>query len=243
MELEEKVSIITGGGRGIGRGIALCMAKEGSNIVIADINKSDAELVIEEIKKYGVNGLAVKVDITKISDLKNMKEFVLSEFGKIDILVNNAGIAQKINIEELRENDWDRILNVNLKGTFFCSQIIFSEMKKARYGKIINIASMAGERGGRFAGVNYSSSKAGVIVMTKCFALEGGPFGINVNAVAPGLINSEMSQQLNFSTSEIPLGRLGTPEEIGNLVIFLASEKSKYITGTTIDINGGIYMR
>lgn len=146
-------------------------------------------------------------------------------------------------MERLIFYDWDRVLDINLKGTFLCSQVVFGQMKKAKYGKIINIASMAGERGRRFAGVNYSASKAGIIVMTKCFALEGGAFNINVNAIARGLIDTEMSKQLDFLIDNILLRRLGTPMEVGDLVVFLASEKSKYITGATIDINGGIFMR
>lgn len=243
MDLKGKVAVITGGGRGIGRAIALGMAAEGADIVLADVNIPDTESVLEAVSRMGVKGIAVKVDISKIPDLERMRDLVIAEFGRIDILVNNAGVAQKVEIDGLTESDWDRVVDINMKGTFFCSQLVFDEMKKRRYGKIINIASMAGERGGRFAGVNYSASKAGVIVMTKCFAMNGGPFNINVNAIAPGLISSEMSKQLDFDTKEIPLARLGTPEEVADLACFLASEKSKYITGTTIDINGGIYMR
>jgi Dehydrogenases with different specificities (related to short-chain alcohol dehydrogenases) len=243
LDFEGKVAVITGGGRGIGRAIALDMAMEGADIVIADVNTLDVEKVLEDVEKYGTKGLAIKVDISKFSDIEKMKESIITRFGKIDFLVNNAGITQKVEIEDLTEQDWDRVLNINLKGTFFCSQLIFSEMKKRKFGKIINIASMAGERGGRFAGVNYSSSKAGIIVMTKCFAMRGGSYNINVNAIAPGLINSEMSKQLDFATNDIPLGRLGTPEEVADLTVFLASEKSRYITGATIDINGGIFMR
>ena len=243
MDLEGKVAVVTGGGRGIGRAIALGLAKEGANVVIADINPVDAENAAKEAIGLGVRGIASKVDISQKSDIERMIEMVMGEFGQIDILVNNAGVTQKVDIEDLTEQDWDRVVDINLKGTFFCSQLVFSKMKERKYGKIVNIASMAGERGGRFAGVNYSSSKAGVIVMTKCFALSGGPFNITANAIAPGLICSEMSKQLDFETKDIPLGRLGTPEEVADLACFLASEKSRYITGTTVDINGGIFMR
>jgi 3-oxoacyl-[acyl-carrier protein] reductase len=243
LDLEGKVALVTGGGRGIGRAIALGLASQGAAIAIADINTADAESVLESVKDPGVIGLAVKADISSTTDLKKMMKTVMDRFGKIDILINNAGVTQKVEIEDLTESDWDRVVDINLKGTFFCSQLVFGEMKKRRYGKIVNIASVAGERGGRFAGVNYSSSKAGIIVMTKCFALSGGPYGINVNAIAPGLISSEMSKQLDFAVSEIPLGRLGTPEEVADLAVFLSTERSRYITGTTIDINGGIFMR
>ena len=243
MELSGKTALITGGGRGIGRAIASGMAKEGADIVIADVNMADAETVIDILIKSGTRGYAVRADISSIADLEKMRDEVLAVFGKIDILVNNAGVTQKAEIGDLCEQDWDRVLDINLKGTFFCSQLISNEMKKRKQGKIVNIASMAGERGGRFAGVNYSSSKAGIIVMTKCFAMSGGPYNINVNAIAPGLISSEMSKQLEFATDEIPLGRLGTAEEVADLAVFLASGRSNYITGATIDINGGIYMR
>lgn len=243
MDLEGKIAIITGSGRGIGKAIALGMAREGACIVIVDMNLRDAQETLDEAVRSGVAGMALQTDISKIPDLEQMKDAVMRRFGHIDILVNNAGVTQKVEIEDLTEQDWDRVLDINLKGTFFCSQMVYSEMKKRKSGKIINIASMAGERGGRFAGVNYSSSKAGIIVMTKCFAQSGGPYNINVNAIAPGLIQSEMSRQLDFDTTDIPLGRLGTPDEIADLACFLASEKARYITGTTIDINGGIFMR
>ncbi len=243
MDLDGKTAVVTGGGRGIGRAVVLGLAKEGADVVIADIHPADAAAVAQEAKKAGVKALAVQTDISKREDLERLKEAVMEAFGKADILVNNAGVTQKVEISDLDEQDWDRVVDINMKGTFFCSQIFFDEMKKRRYGKIVNIASMAGERGGRFAGANYSASKAGVIVMTKCFAASGGAFGVNVNAIAPGLIRSEMSRQLDFDTKDIPLGRLGAPEEVADLVCFLASEKSRYITGTTIDINGGIFMR
>ncbi len=243
MDLEGKIAVITGGGRGIGRAIALGLAKQGADVVIADVNIEDAGKTVDEAKAMGVRAFAVKTDISVKADLEKLKDAVIENYGRADILVNNAGVAQKVEIDDLTEQDWDNVVDINMKGTFFCSQFFFKEMKKHRYGKIINIASMAGERGGRFAGANYSASKAGVIVMTKCFASSGGPFNINVNAIAPGLIHSEMSKQLDFDTKDIPLGRLGTPEEIADLACFLASEQSRYITGTTIDINGGIFMR
>jgi 3-oxoacyl-[acyl-carrier protein] reductase len=243
LELEGKVALVTGGGRGIGRAIALGLAAQGAYVALVDIDTADAENVLDSARRSGVSGLVVKADISSTADLKEMMKTVMDRFGKIDILINNAGVTQKVEIEDLTESDWDRVVDINLKGTFFCSQLVFSEMKKRRYGKIVNIASVAGERGGRFAGVNYSSSKAGIIVMTKCFALSGGPYNINVNAIAPGLISGEMSKQLDFAVNEIPLGRLGTPEEVADLAVFLSTDKSRYITGTTIDINGGIFMR
>jgi 3-oxoacyl-[acyl-carrier protein] reductase len=170
----------------------------------------------------------------------------VKRLGRIDIWVNNAGISQDIPIEDLGEKDWDRLMGVDLKGAFFCSQAAYRIMKEQKSGKIINIGSVAGERGGLFAGAHYSAAKAGLIVLAKCFALNGGKYNINSNAIAPGLIHTQMAEELGIMRSDpksIPLQRFGTPLDVANTVLYLASSLSDYVTGLTVDVNGGLFMR
>jgi 3-oxoacyl-[acyl-carrier protein] reductase len=244
--LEKKVAVVTGGCRGIGEAIAMKLAENGATVVIADIDMSRAPTVIGEIRGYGVEGAGVRMDVADIQDVRAQSGSIRQRFGRIDIWVNNAGISQNIPIEALEGDDWDRIMNIDLRGTFFCSQAAFRIMKDQGGGKIINIASIAGERGGRYAGAHYSAAKAGVIVLTKCFALCGGEYNINVNAIAPGLIKTHMAEELGTlhgGTTEIPLQRFGEPTDVANAVLFLASHLSDYVTGMTIDVNGGMLMR
>jgi NAD(P)-dependent dehydrogenase (short-subunit alcohol dehydrogenase family) len=174
--LEKKVAVVTGGCRGIGEAIALKLAEHGAVVVIADIDLSRASTVVGKIRGYGVEGAGVRMDVADIHDVRTQSGSIRQRFGRIDIWVNNAGISQNIPIEALEGDDWDRIMNIDLRGTFFCSQAAFRIMKDQRGGKIINIASIAGERGGRYAGAHYSAAKAGVIVLTKCFAASGGEY-------------------------------------------------------------------
>ena len=240
MELEGKVGIITGGAQGIGASIAKRLSDEGASVVIADINQGAGEKLAKEL---GGDSFAMAIDITQLSDIKKLVEATLKALNKIDILVNNAGIAQQVDITEITEAQFDKVLAVNLKGTVFLSKLVLQEMIGNRYGRIVNIASLAGERGGLFAGIHYSTSKAGVIVASKCLAQKGGPYGVTANAVAPGLIATELAEKLNFDTSEIALKRLGTADEVADVVEFLCSDRASYITGATIDVNGGILMR
>jgi len=175
--------------------------------------------------------------------LKDLVKGIVEKYGKIDILVNNAGITQKVDILDLDEDEYEKILNLNLKSVIFLSQQVLGEMIKNGGGKIVNMASISGERGGLFAGIHYSASKAGVIVATKCLALKAGKYNINVNAVAPGLISTELAKKLEMNAEGVILGRLGTPDEVADSVIFLASDMASYITGATLDVNGGIFMR
>ena len=231
---------MTGGAQGIGAAIAKRLSDEGADVVIADINQDAVE---EYAKKLGGGSFAVKADISKLPDINKLVEVTLRRLKKIDFLVNNAGIAQQVDITEITEKQFDKVISVNLKGTVFLSKLVLQEMIANRYGRIVNIASLAGERGGLFAGIHYSTSKAGVIVGTKCLALKGGPYGITVNAVAPGLIATELAEKLKFDTKEIALKRLGMPEEVADVVEFLCSDRASYVTGATIDVNGGILMR
>ncbi|MDK0933027.1 3-oxoacyl-[acyl-carrier-protein] reductase [Clostridium perfringens] len=245
--LKDKVAIVTGGTRGIGRAIALKLADQGANIVI-NYRNSDKEA--EELKSIlegkGVKVLTVKCDISNFEDSKNLMDKCKEVFGKIDILVNNAGITKDTLIMRMKEEDFDNVIDVNLKGTFNCAKHASAIMLKQRFGKIINMTSVVGIAGN--AGqVNYAASKAGVIGLTKSLAKELGSRGITVNAVAPGFINTDMTASLSEKVKEeasknIPLKRLGDPEDVANLVGFLASDASNYITGQVINVDGGMVM-
>lgn len=244
--LEKKIAVVTGGCRGIGEAIALKFAEHGASVVIADIDLSKSAEVAAKIRSFGVEVECIHLNVADIEEIRSQSRAIVKRFGRIDIWVNNAGISQNLPIEELEVEDWDRILDVDLRGAFFCSQAAFRVMKDQKSGKIVNIASIAGERGGRFAGAHYSAAKAGVIVLTKCFALSGGEYNINVNAIAPGFIHTQMAEELGTlrgGHKEIPLQRFGKPEDVAETALFLASSLSDYISGMTIDVNGGMFMR
>ncbi|BAB80776.1 3-oxoacyl-[acyl-carrier-protein] reductase [Clostridium perfringens] len=245
--LKDKVAIVTGGTRGIGRAIALKLADQGANIVINYRNSDkEAEELKAILEEKGVKVLTVKCDISNFEDSKNLMDKCKEVFGKIDILVNNAGITKDTLIMRMKEEDFDNVIDVNLKGTFNCAKHASAIMLKQRFGKIINMTSVVGIAGN--AGqVNYSASKAGVIGLTKSLAKELGSRGITVNAVAPGFINTDMTASLSEKVKEeasknIPLKRLGDPEDVANLVGFLASDAANYITGQVINVDGGMVM-
>lgn len=247
MKLKGKVSLITGAAKGIGKAIAMCFAKEGSFVIVNDIKIKEAQKVVKEIKSHGNQAEAFQSDISKVNEVRNMIKKILKKFGRINVLVNNAGICERLAIEDITSEQWDRTLDINLKGTFLCSQAVFKIMKSQRSGKIINIASLAGKVGGINVGAHYSASKAGIICLTKSFAKEGASYGITVNAVAPGVIDTDITTSLPKKEIEsycksIPLRRIGEQEEVAELVLFLASNSANYITGETIDINGGMLM-
>ncbi|MDK0558179.1 3-oxoacyl-[acyl-carrier-protein] reductase [Clostridium perfringens] len=245
--LKDKVAIVTGGTRGIGRAIALKLADQGANIVINYRNSDkEAEELKAILEEKGVKVLTVKCDISNFEDSKNLMDKCKEVFGKIDILVNNAGITNDTLIMRMKEEDFDNVIDVNLKGTFNCAKHASAIMLKQRFGKIINMTSVVGIAGN--AGqVNYAASKAGVIGLTKSLAKELGSRGITVNAVAPGFINTDMTASLSEKVKEeasknIPLKRLGDPEDVANLVGFLASDAANYITGQVINVDGGMVM-
>ena len=245
--LKDKVAIVTGGTRGIGRAIALKLADHGANIVINYRNSDkEAEELKAILEEKGVKVLTVKCDISNFEDSKNLMDKCKEVFGKIDILVNNAGITKDTLIMRMKEEDFDSVIDVNLKGTFNCAKHASAIMLKQRFGKIINMTSVVGIAGN--AGqVNYAASKAGVIGLTKSLAKELGSRGITVNAVAPGFINTDMTASLSEKVKEeasknIPLKRLGDPEDVANLVGFLASDAANYITGQVINVDGGMVM-
>ena len=249
MLLEGQVALITGAGRagkGIGRSIALRLAKEGAKIAIADFVPEAADSVAQEVKDMGGEALAVYGSVGSPEDVEKMVQATVDEFGKIDILVNNAGITRDNLIMRMTEDEWDMVLNTNLKGVFNCTKTVSKLMMRERHGKIVNMASVMGIVGN--AGqANYSASKGGVIALTKTTAKELGSRGVNVNAVAPGFIQTamtdEMPEEAKASISgQIPLKRLGTPEDVAEVVLFLCSESSSYITGQIIAVDGGMVM-
>lgn len=251
MYFKNKTAIVTGAGRGIGKGIALALAKEGCNVVVSDINQGDSEKVAKELEKLGVKTLAVKCDVSSKADVEKLFSKTAKEFKKLDILVNNAGIFPFVPFKDMKEADWDKVLNVNLKSVFLCSQEATKIMPEG--GRIVSVSSVASFIG--FEGlVHYCASKGGINAMIRALALELAPKKITVNAVAPGSIDTPGASQPDQprtaaeavrkkTIAMIPLARMGQPEDIANAVIFLASDKAEYITGQTIIVDGGWTLR
>ena len=248
MDLQNKIAIITGAGRGIGRAIALELAKHGADCLIADIDIANAKVVVDEVKAIGRKAVSAKVDVSNQKEVEQMIDNCLSEFGTIDILVNNAGVASSLPLLDTSMDEWNKQFDINLKSMFFSCKAVFLTMMKQRSGKIINIASIAGKRGGGIMGKSaYAASKGGVIAFTKAVAREGGAFNINVNAITPGLTATEMTTNFNAEQREavvqnIPLGRIGRPEDIAKAAVFLASDYADFITGEIMDVDGGFMM-
>ena len=247
-DLKGKVAIITGARRGMGKADALAFAKNGAKVVVSDISQEECELVVDEIKKNGGEGLAVKCDVTNEKETEEMVKKTVDKFGKVDILVNNAGICEFKPFLELTEEEWDKTLDINLKGYFLCAQAVAKEMVKKKSGVIINIASVVmGQMGMGMAGLaHYSASKGGIAALTKTLALEFAPYNIRVNAIAPGAIDTPMAAStkadpkvLEATLAMIPLHRMGKPEEIANTALFLSSNASSYITGSIVVVDGG----
>lgn len=245
--LKGKTAIVTGAAKGIGKAIALKLASLGANIVLNYRSSEEAAIEVEnQLKEYGVEVLRVKADISKIDEVEKIINEAKERFGSIDIMINNAGITRDTLILRMKEEDFDSVINTNLKGVFNCMKCISPVMVKQKYGKIISISSVVGISGN--AGqVNYAASKAGVIGMTKSLAKELGSRGITVNAIAPGFIETDMTGVLNDKLKEeakknIPLRKLGNPKDVANLVGFLASEEASYITGQVINVDGGMVM-
>lgn len=247
MELEGKCAIVTGGTRGIGRAVAITLAKEGCNVAI-NYRKSDKEAgeLVEEIKGMGRDALAVKADVAVFEDAQKMFDKVVEQFGHLEILVNNAGINWDGVIWKMTEQQFDTVISTNLKGCFNYNKLAAQHFKDQRYGKIVNISSINGLRG-KFGQTNYSASKGGEIALTKALAREMGKFNVNVNCICPGMVMTEMAEKiprefLDKAIDETVLGRIADPEDIANVVVFLCSDKSRHITGEVIKVDGGQYI-
>jgi 3-oxoacyl-[acyl-carrier protein] reductase len=246
MDLSTNVAIVTGSGRGIGREIALVLARHGASVVISDINVAAAEKAAAEIKNDGGSSIAIAADVTEQEQVASLANQTMSSFGRIDILVNNAGITRDTLLMRMSAADWDLVLATNLKGAFLCTQAVVRHMLKQRRGRIINIASVVGLIGN--AGqANYAAAKAGLIGLTKATAREVAARGVTANAIAPGFIDTDMTRDLGESAKteflrQIPLGHAGSPEDVANAVLFLASEEARYITGHVLNVDGGMVM-
>jgi 3-oxoacyl-[acyl-carrier protein] reductase len=244
--VKDRVAIVTGASRGIGRSIALALASGGAKIVAADISLEGCQALVDELAKSGTEALAVQCNVAVAADVERLVESALEKFGKVDILVNNAGITRDGLLVRMKDEEWDAVLNVNLKGAFVCTRAVSKVMTKQRYGRIVNIASIVGQMGN--AGqANYCASKAGLIGLTKSNARELAKRNVTVNAVAPGFIATDMTEALPEKVrqelaAQIPMERLGSADDIANAVLFLASDHSAYITGQVVGVNGGMYM-
>lgn len=246
MTLQGKVAVVTGGSRGIGRTVALALAREGAALTICARDRVLLEKIAAELEASGGQVLAVRADVTQPSEVEEMIGACLERFGQMNILVNNAGITRDNLLLRMKEEEWDEVLGVNLKGVFHCTRAALRPMLKQRGGRIINLTSVVGVMGNP-GQANYAAAKAGIIGLTKATAREVAARGITVNAVAPGFIETDMTHALDTEIqerlrSQIPLGRFGRPEEVAEIVVFLASDRAAYITGQVIHVNGGLRM-
>ncbi len=246
MRLKNKAVIVTGAGQGLGKGIALRLAAEGAKVTVVDIDQAKCLAVKEELVQAGYQAIAVPCNVANRAEVENMVEETVKAFGTVDVLINNAGITRDSMTVKMSDAQWDAVLDVNLKSVFLCCQAVLKVMVPQMSGKIVNIASLSGEMG-NIGQLNYSAAKAGVIGVTKTLAREMAKKQINVNAISPGFIDSEMTAQIPEQVREqlikaIPLGRSGKPLDIANACLFLASDESDYITGQVLRLNGGVYM-
>jgi 3-oxoacyl-[acyl-carrier protein] reductase len=242
-----RVVAITGGGGGIGRACALLFAAEGASVAVSDRRLEAARSVAEEVERAGARALAVRTDVTDPADVARLFDEASAALGGVDVLVNGAGIFQSKPIDDMSAEEWDRVLDVNLKGVFLCSQAALRHMKPRGRGAIVSIASLAGQVGGLHAGANYATSKAGVSALTKSLAKNAGPSGVRVNCVNPGPIETAMTEDwppdvLAALARSTPLGRLGQADEVARVIVFLASDAASFVHGAHVDINGGIHM-
>lgn len=246
MSLSSRVAIVTGGGQGIGREIALKLAELGVSVAVSDVNDTSANEVAAEIAAKNGRGIAIQANVASREEVTKLVEQTISAFERVDILVNNAGITRDTLLMRMSEDDWDQVISVNLKGAFLCIQAVLRHMIKQRWGRIINIASVVGLTGNAGQG-NYASSKAGIIGLTKTVAKEMASRNITANAIAPGFIDTGMTSRLSDNIKQeflrqIPIGVLGTPKDVAHAVSFFASEESHYITGQVLNVDGGMVM-
>ena len=246
-DLTSKIVVITGGGAGIGKAISCAVAALGATAVIADKNSVAASALAKELTALGLHAKSIQADVSQSSSVEKLLTGVAKDFGRLDVIVNNAGILGDADILDITDDEWRRFMSVDLDGVFYCCREAVRIMKEQGFGKIINIASAGGKLAFPFAGVHYCAAKGAVMALTRQLALQVSKYGILVNAVAPGTTQTEMikhrsQETLNYIYNRIPVGRLGRPEETAAAVVFLASNASDYITGETIDVNGGLYM-
>jgi 3-oxoacyl-[acyl-carrier protein] reductase len=248
-QLEGRVAIVTGAGRGIGRAVALALADEGAAVVVNDVMSARCSDTVEEVAARGGRAIEHPADVSEWAAVQAMVARTRADFGAVDILVNNAGILRSTSpLEKISGDEWDRVLGVNLKGAFNCTKAVMPHLKAQRRGKIVNVSSIAGRSTSNTGGAHYTASKAALLGFTRHAAKEAAPYGISVNAIAPAGVDTEMvlevfpEERFAEIVKGIPVGRLATCQEIANLVLFLVSDKATYITGATVDINGGLLM-
>ncbi len=246
MRLKDKVAVVTGGGRGIGETTCVRFAEEGAKVIVADLNEADVQSVVEKIKAAGGEAIGIPVNVTNREQVEKMIADAVAQYGRLDILVNNAGITADAKLEKMTEDQWDRVIDVNLKGVFNCGQAAAKIMTGQGSGVIVNASSVVGIYG-NFGQTNYAATKWGVIGMAKSWAKELGPKGIRVNAVAPGFIMTPMTEKmpekvLDMMKEKSSLKSLGYPEDIANAYVFLASDEARFITGTVLSVDGGVVL-
>lgn len=247
-ELKDRTAIVTGAGQGMGRTVAHTLASFGARLVVNDLNADTAERVAEELISTDIPAIAVQGDVTEAAAVRRLVDETIKRFGDVHILINNAGILYPTAVIHITEDEWDRVIDVNLKSTFLCSQAVLPAMKKAGWGRIVNFSSTAGKNISTVGGAHYTAAKAGILGFTRHLAKEVARDGITVNAVCPGLIDTEMvrstidEDRTQAYAESFPIPRLGRPEEVAHLVAFLATERAAYITGASLDINGGDLM-
>jgi NAD(P)-dependent dehydrogenase (short-subunit alcohol dehydrogenase family) len=246
--LQGRVAIVTGAGQGMGRAVARALAQRGATVVVNDVRPESAEATAAELRSFGVEALAIPIDVIDAAAVRAMVARSVDRFGAVHILINNAGVLRPTKVIDIPEDEWDWVIAVNLKGTFLCSQAVLPSMKAAGWGRIVNFSSTAGKNVSTVGGAHYTAAKAGVLGFTRHLAKEVAAHGITVNAVCPGLIDTEMVRatiddaRTEAYARSFPIPRLGRPEEVAELVAFLASDRAAYITGASLDINGGDLM-
>ena len=243
--MTNKIAIVTGAGQGMGRSVAMKLASEGNKIIVNDVNSEQADSTVSKINALGGIAYPNNADVTTHDEVTNMADQCLTLYGNIHIFVNNAGVLKPTKVIDIEEQEWDWVIGVNLKGTYLCSRAVLPAMQDAGWGRIVNFSSTAGKSTSTVGGAHYTAAKAGILGFTRHLSREAAPFGITVNSVCPGLIDTEMvrstisEDRAKFYTDSFPISRMGDPTEVAELVAFLASDKAAYITGASLDINGG----